>query len=186
MRLFQFLILGFSLLYSYQAWSYAEPCQLVAKMAGNHEYKQKPMRLATMTQPDEIPAEWHLSLIEQHGSWSIFQTNQAWFLKETCAPLSKRNEANGHIVEFMPVLLNLKTGSNAVITGTFIIKTYHKRDLDKVVQRYGFKELSPLPNPQSLIVDVKPTSSYDLLIRALDLDKDVDLALPLLSEPRKR
>lgn len=184
MRLFQLLILGFSFLYSYQAWSYAESCQLVAKMAGNHEYKQKPMRLATMTQSDEVPLEWHLNLIEQHGAWSIYQTDQAWFLKETCAPITKRNVSNGRTIEFMPVLLNKKTGSNAVITGTFIIKTYRKRDLDKVIQRYKFKELSPLPNPQSMIVDVKPTKSYDLLIRTLDRDKDVDLALPLLSEPR--
>ena len=85
----------------------------------------------------------------------------------------------------MPVLLNKMTGSNAVITGAFIVKTYRTRDLEKVMQRYGFKALSPLTNPQSMIVDVKPTKSYDLLIRALDRDKDVELALPLLSEPRK-
>ena len=185
MNTVRFSLLFILFLQSYQAWSYSESCQLVAQMAGNQEYKQQPLRAATITHPSEIPAEWNLSLIEQHGAWSIFETNQAWFLKETCAPLTKRNEANGRNIEFMPVLLNKMTGSNAVITGAFIVKTYRTRDLDKVMQRYGFKALSPLPNPQSMIVDVKPTKSYDLLIRALDRDKDVELALPLLSEPRK-
>jgi hypothetical protein len=186
MKLFRFVFFGFVFLYSYQAWSYSEACQLVAQMAGNKEYKQQPFRVATMEQPEAIPKDWGLSLIEQHGAWSIYQTDQAWFTKQSCAPLVKKATNSNYKVEFIPVLLNKTTGSNAVITGTFIIKTYKTRDLEKVIQRYHFKMLSPLPNPQSAIVDVKPVESYDLLIRALDRDKDVALAMPLLSEPRRR
>lgn len=172
------------LLPSYQAWSYSEPCQLVAQMAGNKEYEQQPKRIASMTRPDNMPKEWQLSLLENHGAWFVYQTEVSWFTKERCAPIQKRVENHSSIVEFMPVLLNQKTGHNAVITGTFIIKTYRTRNLKEVIQRYQFKTLSPLPNPQSMIVDVKPTQSYDELIQALDRDKDVVLALPLLSEPR--
>jgi len=186
MQLLRFVLFGFVFLYSYQAWSYSEPCQLVAQMAGNEEYKQQPLRVATMVATDAVSKKWGLSLIEQHGAWSIYQTDQAWFTKQSCAPLVKTNDDNGLTVEFMPVLLNKITGSNAVITGTFIVKTYRTRDLEKVMKRYNFKMLSPLPNPQSVIVDVRPVESYDLLIRALDRDKDVALAMPLLSEPRRR
>ncbi len=169
---------------SYQAWSYAEPCQLVAQMAGNQEYKPQSMRVASMTTPSAMPKEWQLSLLENHGAWYVYQTATSWFTKETCAPFKKGLPSSELFIEFMPVLLNKQTGHNAVITGTFIIKTYRKNDLKKVINRYQFKALSPLPNPQSMIVDVKPTDSYDLLIQALDRDKDVILALPLLSEPR--
>ncbi|MDX1352714.1 MAG: hypothetical protein R3254_06855, partial [Thiomicrorhabdus sp.] len=151
---------------------------------GKDEYKQQPLRIASMTTPSNMPAQWQLSLLENHGAWYVYQTETSWFTKESCAPLTKKSLLDGSTVLFMPVLLNKNTGHNAVITGTFIIKTYRTRNLKDVMARYHFKPLSPLPNPQSMIVDVKPTNSYDLLIEALDRDKDVVLALPLLSEPR--
>ena len=173
------------MLQSYQAWSFAEPCQLVAQMAGDKgEYKQQPLRIASMTTPNKMPIKWSLSLIENHGAWYVYQTPTTWFNKESCAPIKRSIATDNTLIEFMPVLLNTRTGHNAVITGTFIIKTYRKSDLKKVMQHYHFKGLSPLPNPQSMIVDVKPTDSYDLLIETLDRDNDVILALPLLSEPR--
>ncbi|GAB6069450.1 hypothetical protein JCM30760_05470 [Thiomicrorhabdus hydrogeniphila] len=179
------LLLGLSF-QSYQAWSFSEPCQLVAEMAGNKEYKQEPNRIASLNTPADIPKQWNLDLLENHGAWYVYQADKPWFTKETCAPLIKKSLIDDSNVLFMPVLLNKKTGHNAVVTGTFIIKVYHKRDLQKVVKRYGFLPVSPLPNPESMIVEVRTTDSYDLLIQTLDRDKDVKLALPLLSEPRER
>jgi len=181
LRYFLFVVLS---LQSYQAWSYAEACQLVAQMAGNQEYQQKPGRIAVMAAPETLPTAWKLNLLEKHGGWFIYQTPEPWFGKKSCAPVVK--QVSGRSLQFMPVLLNKLSGHNAVITGTFIIKVYRKRNLDEVMQRYGFRMLSTLPNPKSLIVDSKPTESYDVLIKQLDLDRDVILALPLLSEPRGR
>ncbi|WP_321324789.1 hypothetical protein [Thiomicrorhabdus sp.] len=184
MNKLRFVLLLALFLQSYQAWSFSEPCQLVAKMAGNNEYQQEPNRIASLNPPADIPKEWKLELLENHGAWYVYQTDKPWFTKENCAPLTKKSLKDNSKVLFMPVLLNKKTGHNAVVTGTFIIKVYHKRDLPKVVKRYGFLPVSPLPNPESMIVEVRTTDSYDLLIQTLDRDKDVDLALPLLSEPR--
>lgn len=180
------VLFGWFALYSYQAWSFAEPCQLVAQMAGNNEYQQQPMRIASLNSAQQLPKQWNLQLLENHGAWYVYQTEKPWFSKEGCAPLTKKSSLDGSTVLFMPVLLNKKTGHNAVITGTFIIKTYRQRDLAKVLKRYHFMPMSPLPNPNSMIVDVKPTDSYDLLIQTLDRDKDVELALPLLSEPHPK
>lgn len=165
------------------AWGFSIPCQLVAQMAGNQEYQAKPLRIASMTPASDMPASLQLSHLESHGAWHIYQTPQPWMNKEQCAPMLK--QAANRSIEFVPVLLNKSTGHNAVITGSFIIKVYRKTHWERVMQRYGFKLLSPLPSPKSRIVDVKPTDSYDLLIRELDRDKDVALGLPLLSEPRR-
>ncbi len=171
-------------LFSTTASSFSEPCQLVAQMAGNKEYQQKPMRVASMKPLHAIPEVFGLRHLESHGAWHIYQTPQPWMLKEQCAPF--RKSAFGQTIWFSPVVLNKRTGHNAVITGSFIIKIYRKQHWNRVARKYGLTMLSPLPNPKSFIVDVKPTSSYDLLIKGLDLDKDVALGLPLLSEPRPR
>lgn len=185
MTVLRLTVLCFLFFQSYQAWSFSQPCQLVAEMAGNKEYNQEPNRVASLNPPTDMPKQWNLNLLENNGAWYVYQTDKPWFTKETCAPLTKKSLIDDSNVLFMPVLLNKKTGHNAVVTGTFIIKVYHKRDLQKVVKRYGFLPVSPLPNPESMIVEVRTTDSYDLLIQTLDRDKDVKLALPLLSEPRK-
>lgn len=159
-------------------WAYTQPCQLVNQMAGMEDYQTKPMRLATMTPPDELSRKFELPLLERHGSWFIYQTPQAWYGKEQCAPLVK----NG--VEFMPVLLNRHTGHNAVLTGTFLLKVYRSRHLKPVIERYGLKLITYLPKSDSAIVDVRPVDSYDKLIERLDIDRDVQLIAPIFSEPR--
>lgn len=164
--------------------AFSQACQLVAKMAGNEQYKQHSYRIATMSPPKRLPAEWNLSLVENHGAWFIYQTDHSWMSREQCAPMLRRH--GKHNFQFMPVLLNKQTGHNAVITGSFIIEVYKKQAWNRVMKKYGFKMLSPLPSPKSMIVDVKPTRSYDFLIKNLDRDNDVTLALPLLSEPRLR
>lgn len=162
--------------------AFSQPCQLVAQMADSKTYKTKPLRVATMQAQGAVTQALNLTWLETHGAWHIYQTPTAWFDKQTCAPLTKA--VMGKELEFMPVLLNQLSGHNAVITGAFIVKIYRKNHWQKVNEKYGFKVLSPLPNPKTMIVDVKPTNSYDLLIRALDKDKDVNLALPIFSEPR--
>lgn len=180
LRVFVLFVVG---LISSQASAYSEPCQLVAQMVDSKMYKQQPQRMASMASPDSFPAEIGLTILESHGAWHIYQTPTVWMGKENCAPLTKTFGDKPYL--FMPVLLNKASGHNAVITGTFIVKVFRKQHWDRVIQKYGFKVLSPLPSPKSMIVDVKPTDSYDLLIRRLDKDKDVVLALPLLSEPRR-
>ena len=180
LRVFVLFVAG---LISGQVSAYSEPCQLVAQMVDSKLYKQQPQRMASMASPGSFSAEIGLTLLESHGAWHIYQTPAVWMGKEQCAPLTKTFGEKRFL--FMPVLLNKESGHNAVITGTFIVKVYRKQHWDRVIQKYGFKVLSPLPSPKAMIVDVKPTDSYDLLIRRLDKDKDVVLALPLLSEPRR-
>lgn len=181
----RFWLLAFSLVvFSSYSLAYNEPCQLVAQMAGNKEYKQQPYRMASMVSADEMPKALNLSHLETHGAWHVYQAQQPWMTKEQCAPV--REFHGGLAYDFVPVVLNKATGHNAVITGTFIIKVYRRNHVNRVLQRYGFKVLSPLPNPESFIVDVRPRNSYDQLIRDLDKDKDVRFALPVLSEPRAR
>ncbi|MBN2648017.1 MAG: hypothetical protein JXR44_09555 [Thiotrichales bacterium] len=172
-------------LFSATAHAYLLPCQLVTQMAGSHIYQAKLDRVGSMLAPDELPAQWNLSLLERHGGWFIYQTPQVWFERQTCGPLTKRLE-NGAGYGFMPVLLNQKTGHNAVLTGTFVLKTYRPEHLSGVIERYGFKLLTMLPKQDSAIVDVKPLASYDDMIEVLDKDRDVDLIAPLLSEPMYR
>ncbi|QCU89516.1 hypothetical protein [Thiomicrorhabdus sediminis] len=163
------------------AQAFSEPCQLVAQMVGSKTYQVMPLRLASMASPAQINRDWQLQPVENHGAWYIYQTPTPWMTKEQCAPLTKNVGAN--VIEFVPVLMNKTSGHHAVISGNFIIKVYQYRDLAKVIKQYNFLQLSPLPNPQSVIVDVKPQSSYDRLIETLDKDRDVDLALPILIEP---
>lgn len=181
--------LGLALLFASvnSAAAYSESCQLVAHMAGNKEYVQKPMRVASLLPAHQLPANLSLRLLQNHGAWYIYRTPEPWFDKENCAPLNVEvTQGASATLQFMPVLANLKTGNSAVVLGNFVIKVYREKHLQEVIDRYGFKTLSPLPNPESMIVDVKPTDSYDQLLLALDKDKDVELALPLLSEPRGR
>ena len=169
------------MLVSTQAYSYGVACQLVAQVAGNKEYKAQPLRMASLVAPKDIPVAWQLSHLESHGAWHVYQAAQAWLTKEQCAPLNKLHF--GKSIEFVPVILNQRTGHNAVITGSFIIQVYRKQHIPRIIERYQMKMLSPLPNPRSMIVDVGPVNSYDNLIKTLDLDKDVKLAIPIVMEP---
>lgn len=158
-------------------FAYTQACQLVQKMAGVDNYQLQPNRIATMNPPDSLPAGVNLPLLERHGSWFVYQTAQPWYSKTECAPLMK------HDKQWMPVLLNRQTGHNAVLTGSFLLKVYRAADLDKVIQRYHLKRITYLPKAGSAIVDVLPIDSYDELILQLDIDKDVQLLAPIMSEP---
>lgn len=177
-------ILFFGLLLSHQAWSFGEPCFMVATKAGADIYQPKPKRIASLLPLASLPAEFELTLLERNGAWHIYQTVESWFTKETCAPLRKLYD--DRVYDFMPVLFNKQSGSSAVIIGSLIIKTYQEDDLNTIESTYGFKKLTQLPNPRMAIFDVKPTTSYDLLLERLGNDKDIEFALPLFSEPRYR
>ncbi|WP_319380140.1 hypothetical protein [Thiomicrorhabdus sp.] len=179
------LSLGLGLMsFTQNSWAWTEPCQLVRQMADSRIYQLQTDRVAVMQPEEKLDPEWRLQLVERHGAWYIYQTPTLapWFAKDSCAPV-ERIFKERHI-EFMPVLLNRQTGHNAVVTGAFVLKTYRAADIDKVIERYGFKLLTSLPRSNAVIVDVKPTASYDALIETLDRDKDVDLVAPLFSEPR--
>ena len=161
------------------AFAYTQACQLVNKMAGIDAYQRKPLRVASMTPPDKLPkALQFMPLLDRHGSWFIYQTNEPWYSKTECAPLMREG------VDFMPVLLNKKTGRNAVLTGTFLLKVFKSRDLKPVIERYDIRLITLMPKADTAIVDVRPTDSYDELILKMDIDKDVQLLAPVFSEPR--
>ncbi|WP_127471101.1 hypothetical protein [Thiomicrorhabdus aquaedulcis] len=170
------------LLVSNQAWSFTQPCELVVKMADAKVYQAQPNRLASLLPLNKLPEEWQLTQLETHGAWFVYSTTHPDLSYTQCAPLSRL--FNNKPYEFMPVFLNKQTGVNAVLTGTFIVKSYEADDLDKIVNRYGFKLLTRLPNPLTAIVDVLPQTSFDTLLETLDRDKDVQFAVPILSEPR--
>lgn len=177
-----FVGLGLSVgcgLFCAQASAYTQACQLVQKMAGVENYQLQPNRMATMNPPESLPAGLNLPLLERHGSWFVYQTSEAWYGRHACAPIEKQG------LQWMPVMLNRHTGRNAVLNGTFLLKVYRARDLQKVIQHYGLKLVTYLPKSDSAIVDVLPIASYDELILKLDIDKDVQLLAPIMSEPRK-
>ncbi|BBP45059.1 hypothetical protein THMIRHAS_04320 [Thiosulfatimonas sediminis] len=173
-----------TLLSSSAAQAYLLPCQLVTQMAGTEIYEAQLQRVASLLAPQDLPAELDLALLQRHGGWYIYHTPQVWFSKQTCGPLDKT--FNDKHYAFMPVLLNKKTGNNAVLTGTFVLRTYRPEHLQEVIDRYGFKMVTRLPKDDMAIIDVKPIQSYDDMIEALDKDRDVDLIAPIMSEPRFR
>lgn len=177
------LVASLSLVMVQPASAFTQACQLVAKMAGP-AYETKALRVASFTAEAEMPLDFKLSFLEQNGAWFVYQTEQSWFDKESCAPLKKRFENRD--IEFAPVLFNKSTGRNAVITPSFLIKTYNKADIDKMAGRYGFKMLTHLPRGSSAIFDVTGVLSYDRMLEELDRDKDIQVAAPVLSEPRYR
>ena len=182
--LLKVFILVLGLTTSYQAWSFGEPCFTVAIKAGESTYQPEPKRIASLLPLASFPAEFELTLLERNGAWHIYQTPESWFTADTCAPLQKVYQ--GKVYDFMPVLLNKQSGSSAVIIGSLIIKTYQEEDLHTIESTYGFKKLTQLPNPNMAIFDVKPTTSYDVLLNTLENDKNIQYAVPLFSEPRYR
>lgn len=161
----------------------SEPCQLVARMAGK-SYEPQPLRLASLTAQADMPAELELRFVAQNGGWFIYETAAPWMDKEQCAPLVKLH-SNGS-VEFAPVLRNSATGQDAVVTASFMIQTYRAEDIDRIAKRYGFRFLTRLPKAGSAIFDVRGVASYDRMLEELDRDKDIQFAVPVLSEPRYR
>ena len=182
MQKFSLLILG--LLGATQARAYLYGCELVAQMAGP-AYEIRNQRVASLLIPEQLPSEFQLTLLEQNGGWFIYQADTEWFSKTTCAPIIKQ-DLSQKVYEFSPVLFNRQTGMNAVINGSFLIKTYKEADIDKIAEQYGFVKVTQLPNRFTAIFDVKPQTSYDELLQRLDRDKNIQVAAPLLSEPRYR
>ncbi len=177
-------LLGFSLMATTQvSMAFTEGCQLVARMAGP-AYDTAPLKVASFTAPEQMPPAFGLEYWERTGAWFIYQTPQSWFTKESCAPLSKRFETT--LVEFAPVLQNTKQGQYAVVTPSFMLKTYNKADIDKMAQRYNIRLLTNLPSGGAAIFDVGQQSSYDRMLEIMDRDKDIRYAAPVLSEKRYR
>jgi hypothetical protein len=178
--------LGFGILLlitSLSAQAFTEACQLVAQMAGP-DYQAKPKRFGSLTAPEDMPKSVEASFIERNGGWFIYQASKDWFDVDHCGP--KTQTVGSTTYEFVPVLLNRRSGSNAVVNGVFLIKTYREEHIGQIAERYGFKVVTPLPNRFTAVFDVKPQVSYDKLIETLDRDRDVEFAVPLLSEPHYR
>lgn len=165
------------------AQAFTQACQLVAQMAGP-DYQAKPKRFGSLTAPEDMPKSVEASFIERNGGWFIYQASKDWFDVDHCGP--KAQTVGSMTYEFVPVLLNRRTGSNAVVNGVFLIKTYREEHIEQIAERYGFKMVSSLPNRFTAVFDVKPQVSYDKLIETLDRDRDVEFAVPLLSEPHYR
>ena len=172
--------------FSQVSLAFTEGCQLVAKMAGP-AYQTAPQMVGSFTTPETMPAEFELNYLERSGAWFIYQTETSWFGKESCAPLIKTTQAGKiQTVDFSPVIKNSQQGQFAVVTPSFMIKTYNKPDIDKMAQRYGFKLLTELPSGGAAIFDVSGQTSYDRMLETLDRDKDIRYAAPVLSEKRYR
>ena len=177
-------LLTFGLLSVSQAsMAFTEGCQQVAKMAGP-AYQTAPLKVGSFTAPENMPAEFELRYAERSGAWFIYESAESWFTKETCAPLTKTHRSQAF--EFSPVVKNSQESQFAVVTPSFMIKTYNKSDIDKMAQRYGFKLLTELPSGGAGIFDVTGHSSYDRMLEILDRDKDIRYAAPVLSEKRYR
>lgn len=162
---------------SHQAWS-AEACRLVAQLAGS-DYYTNPSLAASMTEPSRVANRFEFQPIDQVGVWHIYQTqHQAWW--SACAPKTEQG------IEFYPVLEMPKWGQHAVVTGTFVIKTHRAEHIGQIETRYGFQQVSYLPNRFSAVFDVNPTDDYDRVLQKLDWDKDIETAIPVLIEPPRR
>jgi hypothetical protein len=172
-----------AIMFSGPVSAFTGACQWVAKMAGPG-YSVQPLKVASFTAPEELPEGLHLTLLERSGGWFVYQTQASWFTKETCAPVQK--VVANTVFDFVPVLLNEATGRNAVVTSSFMLKTYRQGDIDKMAERYGFRLLTLLPSGNAAIFDVSGATSYDRMLEQLDRDKDVQFAVPVLAEPHYR
>ncbi|MEA3404404.1 MAG: hypothetical protein U9R28_01545 [Pseudomonadota bacterium] len=177
-------LFGISLMaVSHTSFAFTEACQFVAKMAGP-AYETSSFNVASFTTPEQMPKAFELQSVDRSGAWFIYQTEAEWFTKETCAPLSKQYETQK--VDFAPVLKNRSQGQYAVVTSSFMLKTYNKEDIHKMAERYGFRLLTLLPSGGAAIFDVSGETSYDRMLEILDRDKDIRYAAPVLSEKRYR
>ena len=163
------------------ASAFTQGCELVAQMAGP-AYEVDNQKVASLIPPEKMPATIKINYLVRSGAWFIYQTDPSWFTKETCAPLNKAHRSS--TFEFAPVIKNRKQGQYAVVTSSFMVKTYNKLDINKIAQRYGFKLLTELPSGGSAIFEVGSQVSYDRMLETLDRDKDIRYAAPVLSEKR--
>lgn len=161
--------------------AYTEPCQLVAQMAGA-EYEARPNLFASLLPPSKFSEKASVSLVERNGAWFVYEGGGSWFNVDSCAP-SILATLPEDAIEIIPVLINIKTGKSAVVTGLFLIKVYKEKHLGGIANRYHFKKISTLPNRFTAIFDVRPQTSYDALIEYLDRERDIEWIAPLLSEP---
>jgi hypothetical protein len=162
------------------SWAYTQPCELVAQLSGP-DYEVKPKRMAMMQSPSFWPEGQSPTLLGRNGVWFIYQGRSPWFAVDACAP--QRMSVNGQSVMRVPVVLNLRTGVNAVVTSRFVIKVRRQRDLEQLSARYGFNLITRLPNRFTAVFDVGTPASYDSLLETLDRDRDIEYALPIVSEP---
>lgn len=168
-----FALLG--VFFTNSSYAIQKACDRVAHQAGSH-YVSQPDRFATFVAPEELPKELHANLIERSGLWFIYQSDRFQFDKSACAPVDVRG------IELVPVVLNERTGSNAVINGVFLIQTWHTGDVESLGARYGFRKITSLPNRFTAVFDSRPQKSYDDVVHRLSNDKDIQHFVPLLSE----
>ena len=176
-RFFVFSLLIFA---TANSFSYVQPCQLVAQVAGDH-YETRPVWFASLSPPANFKAGLKVELVERNGAWFIYKGHNAWFDLDECS--TKHITVEGKTLAVLPTLYNQQTTKSAIINGTFIIKVYRVDDLKKIAKRYRFKKVSPLPNRFAAIFDVRPQLSYDRMIEILDGDRDIEFVIPVLSEP---
>lgn len=165
------VVVGLSLI-NHQAWS---SCELVAQLAGKN-YVTSPQYAASMQYQAELEP------LTQVGVWQVYaypkNTSNPSNHFEACAPFKHEG------VEFFPVLQ--KQNQFAVVNGLFMIKTHREADIHRMTQRYGFKQISGLPNRFTAVFDVNAqvdsAQDYDALLRKLDRDKDIQTVVPVLIE----
>jgi hypothetical protein len=170
------------LVWPFSVQAYTQPCELVAQLAGA-QYQVQPNRMATLQPPDLCQAKPQRApaLLQRNGAWFVYQSKQPWFKRDACAPF--RQTVDGQTVTWVPVVLNRQTGVNAVVTSRFVIKVRKQRDLEVLSRRYGFNLITRLPNRFTAVFDVGEPASYDALLETLDRDRDVEYAVPIVSEP---
>lgn len=183
-QVFSGLLIFAGFIFSNPVLSFTQACQLVAQMAGP-AYETEPLRVASFEGPDDMPSEFGLAFLGQNGAWFIYQAEATWFVdRETCIP--KIRLYGNKRFEFSPVLINQQTGHNAVVTPSFMLKTYREEDIHKIAERYDFRLLTLMPSGKAAIFDVSGVASYDKMLEELDRDKDIQFAVPVLAEPRHR
>lgn len=164
---------------SLQAQAYTQPCQTVAQMAGE-VYQPKPHRAALLLPPEQLPQnDWEL--LTRNGVWFVYEASEPWFGLKTCAP--RQIKVKGQTTRVMPVLLNQKTGVNAVVVGRFVIKVRRPEQLEGLSPRYDMALVTRLPNRFTAVFDVGTRVSFDQLLQTMDRDVAIEYAAPIVSEP---
>lgn len=179
-KIFQFFVLCLTLSLPVSAIAYSQSCQLVAQIAGS-QYDTRAFWFASLSPPSKLNKKIKATLIERNGAWFVYKGEKDWFGLDYCA--SKQLKIKGEMIEVVPVLYNHQNGRSAVINGVFVIKVYRVSDLSMLSSRYGFKKVSTLPNRFTAIFDTRPQMSYDRMIERLDQDRDIEIVIPVLSEP---
>ncbi len=178
------------LLISNPSWAFLTACGVVAEKAGT-QYETKINLAASRVSPENMPESFNLTKIKKQGRWFIYQAENPWFDRDTCAKTELidqkiTNQGITKVYSFFPVIFNTRSANHAIVTGEFLIKVVDENRISELISQHGLVKIVQLSNPKMAVYQAPNETSYDILIEDLKLDANIEVFSLLLDEPRHR